>query len=102
MSSEKILVIGSNSFSGSHFVADVLKSRLNPATSTLDPIIIRALVEQICERYGVSFSNVEEETGERLGKDQSYLFNYSPKRETYSGKTRSGLKTGLLNSPIVM
>ena len=63
--------------------------------STRDPISIRALVEQICERCGVAFSNVVEESGERLGKDQSYLLESSSIREAFGWSDQVSLEEGL-------
>ena len=52
--------------------------------STREPISIRALVAQICERCGVAFNAVVEESDERLGKDQSYLLDSSSIREAFN------------------
>lgn len=63
--------------------------------STREPISIRALVERICERCGVAFSAVVEESGERLGKDQSYLLDSSSIREAFGWSDQVGLDDGL-------
>jgi len=63
--------------------------------STRQPISIRALVERICERCGVPFSSVVEESGERLGKDQSYLLDSSSIREAFGWSDQVRLEEGL-------
>jgi len=63
--------------------------------STREPISIRALVERICERCGVPFSTVVEESGERLGKDQSYLLDSTSIREAFGWGDQLGLEEGL-------
>jgi len=63
--------------------------------STRQPISIRALVERICERCGVPFSSVVEESGERLGKDQSYLLDSSSIREAFGWSDQVSLEEGL-------
>jgi len=63
--------------------------------STREPINIRALVERICERCGVPFSAVVEESGERLGKDQSYLLDSTSIREAFGWSDQVGLEDGL-------
>jgi len=63
--------------------------------STREPISIRALVERICERCGVAFSAVVEESGERLGKDQSYLLDSTSIRETFGWNDQVSLEEGL-------
>jgi len=63
--------------------------------STREPISIRALVERICERCGVPFSTVVEESGERLGKDQSYLLDSTSIREAFGWSDQVGLEEGL-------
>ena len=63
--------------------------------STREPISIRALVERICERCGVAFEAVVEESGERLGKDQSYLLDSSAMRDAFGWKDQVGLDAGL-------
>jgi dTDP-glucose 4,6-dehydratase len=63
--------------------------------STREPISIRALVEQICERCGVSFSDVVADSGDRLGKDQSYLLDSSSIREGFGWSDQVTLEEGL-------
>jgi dTDP-glucose 4,6-dehydratase len=63
--------------------------------STREPISIRALVQRICEGCGVAFSTVVEESGERLGKDQSYLLDSSSIREAFGWSDQVSLKEGL-------
>ena len=63
--------------------------------STREPISIRALVERICERCGVPFSTVVEESGERLGKDQSYLLDSTSIREAFGWSDQVSLEEGL-------
>ena len=66
--------------------------------STREPISIRALVEQICDRCGAAFSNVVEESGERLGKDQSYLLDSGAMRETFGWNDTTSLNNGLADT----
>ena len=63
--------------------------------STREPISIRALVERICETCDVPFSDVVEESGERLGKDQSYLLDSSSIREAFGWSDQVSLEEGL-------
>ena len=63
--------------------------------STREPISIRALVERICERCGVPFSAVVVESGERLGKDQSYLLDSTSIREAFDWSDQLSLDEGL-------
>lgn len=63
--------------------------------STREPISIRSLVERICERGGVPFSAVVEESGERLGKDQSYLLDSTSIREAFGWSDQVSLEEGL-------
>ena len=63
--------------------------------STREPISIRALVERICERCVVPFSAVVEESGERLGKDQSYLLDSTSIREAFGWSDQVSLEEGL-------
>ena len=63
--------------------------------STREPISIRDLVERICERCGVTFSTVVEESDERLGKDQSYLLDSTSIRETFGWSDQVSLEEGL-------
>ena len=66
--------------------------------STREAISIRALVEKICELNGVNFSSIVEESGERLGKDQSYLLDSSSIRETFSWSDQVSLDDGLADT----
>jgi len=66
--------------------------------STSEPISIRALVERICERCGVPFSSVVEESSERLGKDQSYLLDSNSIREAFGWCDQVSLEEGLTNT----
>lgn len=63
--------------------------------STCEPISIRALVEGICERCGISFSDVVEDIGERLGKDQSYMLDSTSIRVAFGWRDEVGLDEGL-------
>jgi dTDP-glucose 4,6-dehydratase len=63
--------------------------------STCEEISIRALVESICERCGAPFASVVEESGDRLGKDQSYLLNSSAMRERFGWGDQVSLTDGL-------
>jgi len=56
--------------------------------STREAISIRGLVQAICERCGVAFAALAEESGERLGKDQSYLLESSAMRERFGWSDR--------------
>ena len=66
--------------------------------STREPISIRALVEQICESCRVPFSAVVEESGERMGKDQSYLLDSTAIREAFGWSDRVSLEEGLTDT----
>lgn len=63
--------------------------------STNEPISIRTLVEQICKRCRAEFSSVVEESGERLGKDQSYLLDSTSIREAFGWSDQVSLDQGL-------
>jgi len=52
-------------------------------------------VERICERCGVPFSAVVLESGERLGKDQSYLLDSNSIREDFGWSDQLSLEEGL-------
>lgn len=56
---------------------------------------VRSLVELITSRMGVSFAEAVEETGERLGKDQSYQLDSSKAREELGWKDSVGLEDGI-------
>jgi len=63
--------------------------------STREPISIRSLVQRICDRCGVPFSAVVEESSERLGKDQSYLLDSTSIREAFGWNGQVSLEEGL-------
>jgi dTDP-glucose 4,6-dehydratase len=63
--------------------------------STREAISIRTLVESICGRCGVPFASVVEESGDRLGKDQSYLLDSSAMRERFGWRDQVSLTNGL-------
>ena len=63
--------------------------------STCEAISIRNLVEKICVRCEASFHDIVEESGERLGKDQSYLLDSSAIRETFGWSDQVSLDDGL-------
>jgi dTDP-glucose 4,6-dehydratase len=63
--------------------------------STRGAISIRALVEKICERCGVPFASVVEDSGERLGKDQSYLLDSTAMRERFGWSDQLSLEDSL-------
>jgi dTDP-glucose 4,6-dehydratase len=66
--------------------------------STREPVSIRSLVQRICDRCDVSFSDVVEESGERLGKDQSYLLDSASMRETFGWSDQISLEEGLTDT----
>jgi dTDP-glucose 4,6-dehydratase len=66
--------------------------------STREAISIRALVERICDHCGVAFSSVVEDTGERLGKDQSYLLDSTAMREQFGWSDQMSLTDGLADT----
>ena len=63
--------------------------------STREPISIRALVEQICKHCGVTYSTIVEDSGERLGKDQSYLLDSTSIRKAFGWNDEVPLVEGL-------
>jgi dTDP-glucose 4,6-dehydratase len=63
--------------------------------STPHLISIRELVEMICMRMGVSFSDHVEFVGERLGKDAAYILDSSKARETLGWRDNIDLSTGV-------
>jgi dTDP-glucose 4,6-dehydratase len=63
--------------------------------STREATSVRCLVEQICKRCGALFSSVVEESGERLGKDQSYLLDSSAMRERFRWSDQVSLDEGI-------
>jgi len=66
--------------------------------STREEISIRALVESICERCGAPFASVVEESGDRLGKDQSYLLDSTAMRERFDWSDQVSLTDGLADT----
>jgi dTDP-glucose 4,6-dehydratase len=66
--------------------------------STREAISIRVLVETICERCGVLSTSVVEESGERLGKDQSYLLDSTAMREHFGWRDQVSLNDGLIDT----
>jgi len=86
-------------------IHDVVKATLQlafeaePGTtwhlSTREAISIRALVERICARCSVEFGDVVEESGERLGKDHSYLLDSTSMREAFGWSDQVSLDAGL-------
>ena len=66
--------------------------------STREAISIRALVEQICVRCGITLLSVVEESSERLGKDQSYLLDSSAMRENFGWSDQVSLDEGLTDT----
>lgn len=58
-------------------------------------ISIRELVERICARMGVSFNDVVEIVGDRLGKDAAYLLDSTKVRTTLGWKDVVSLDQGI-------
>ena len=67
--------------------------------STNQALTIRALVEKICMICGVEFTDIVEESEERLGKDQSYLLDSNAIRQKFDWEDKINLETGI-NSTI--
>lgn len=63
--------------------------------STNETISIRGLVEKICELTDSSFTELVEETEDRLGKDQAYLLETSKLRTELGWMDHVTLETGL-------
>ena len=63
--------------------------------STREPISIRGLVEEICKLCGVAYSDIVEDSNERLGKDQSYLLDSSSIRKAFNWSDQISLEKGL-------
>jgi dTDP-glucose 4,6-dehydratase len=63
--------------------------------STKEPISIKNLVENICEKIGVDSKDIIEETDDRLGKDQSYLLDSKSIRQNFNWKEKVSLAEGL-------
>jgi dTDP-glucose 4,6-dehydratase len=66
--------------------------------STREAISIRTLVERICEQCGIKFDSVVEDSGERLGKDQSYLLDSTAMRENFGWSDKVNLTDGLADT----
>ena len=58
-------------------------------------ISIVDLVKKICEMIGVNYTDLVEETEERLGKDQSYMLNSEKLREELEWRDRIDLEDGI-------
>lgn len=63
--------------------------------STDRNISIRAIVELIASRMGVSFEDNVEVVGERLGKDTAYLLDSTKAKETLGWKDEISLEDGI-------
>ncbi|MFC2118138.1 GDP-mannose 4,6-dehydratase [Bacteroidota bacterium] len=63
--------------------------------STRETISIRNLVKKICEFIEVNFSDIVEESEDRLGKDQSYLLNSEKIRLELGWKDNINLNEGI-------
>jgi dTDP-glucose 4,6-dehydratase len=66
--------------------------------STKDTVSIRKLVEIICEMTNIKFSDLAEETEDRLGKDQSYLLDSSFLRTKFLWRDEITLQDGIQNT----
>jgi dTDP-glucose 4,6-dehydratase len=63
--------------------------------STDEIVTIRELVERICVKLGVKFSDHVEVVGERMGKDAAYMLDSKKLRTTLGWKDRVALDAGL-------
>ncbi len=63
--------------------------------STNDTVSIRELVEMICTIASINFSDLVEETEDRLGKDQSYLLNSGKLRHELGWTDKISLELGI-------
>jgi dTDP-glucose 4,6-dehydratase len=63
--------------------------------STNNTVSIRELVEKICKITEIKFSDLVEETEDRLGKDQSYLLDSTKLRDELRWKDRISLEIGI-------
>ena len=63
--------------------------------STNETISIRNLVKKICKSIDVYFSDLVEESEDRLGKDQSYLLNSEKIRKELGWKDKINLDEGI-------
>ena len=66
--------------------------------STKDIISVRKLVIKICEIMLVKFSDLVEDSDERLGKDQSYMLDSIKLRKEQKWKNNINLEEGLLST----
>ena len=66
--------------------------------STKDTISIRDLVIKICELINVNFTDLVEESEERLGKDQSYMLDSDKLRMELKWKDTIDLKEGIVST----
>ena len=63
--------------------------------SSKESYSISELVKRICAITEVDFNELVEESGERLGKDQSYLLDSTAMRQIHGWSDEVGLKEGL-------
>jgi len=63
--------------------------------ATAEHISIRALVETIASKLGVSFEDHVEVSKERLGKDSAYLLDTTKARDSLGWQARIGLNDGV-------
>ncbi|MBS1220094.1 MAG: rfbB [Proteobacteria bacterium] len=63
--------------------------------STNEIVTIRELVERICAKLGVKFSDHVEVVGERMGKDAAYMLDSKKLREKLGWQDRVSLDAGL-------
>ncbi len=63
--------------------------------STNEIVTIRELVERICVKLGVKFSDHVEVVGERMGKDAAYMLDSKKLREKLGWQDRVSLDAGL-------
>jgi dTDP-glucose 4,6-dehydratase len=66
--------------------------------STKDTISVRDLVSKICEFINVNFTDLVEESEERLGKDQSYMLDSDKLRKELSWNDTIDLKEGIAST----
>ena len=66
--------------------------------STMETISIRDMVMKICEFIEVNFSELVEESEERLGKDQSYMLNSDKIRKELGWKDTINLEEGIAST----
>ncbi len=63
--------------------------------STNEIVTIRELVERICAKLGVKFSDHVEVVGERMGKDAAYMLDSKKLRSSLGWRDHVGLDAGL-------